>query len=418
MLAKISPEVLVVGAGPVGLLAALVLAERGVHVQIVDRDWRTGAHSYALALHPATVRLLAELELAQSVLEKAYRVEGIGLYDGHQRRKELKLSAVDEEYPYVAVMPQDIFERALETALNELGVEVLWNHEVAGLVQHSDHVAVTINQLEKQSVGYAVAHTEWVVAKTTELNVPLVLGADGHRSAVRRSLGIEFPEVGPAQNFAVFEFQSGAELENQMQLVMADHLTSALWPLPYGYCRWSFQLGDVPIPVASRQKRRVTVEIGRVEFPVLDASQFGTMIAQRAPWFSTAVEEIRWQIAVRFERRLASRFGHRRLWLAGDAGHMTGPVGMQSMNVGLREAHELAHLFEGVLGGGVPLERLENYNRQRTDQWRHLLGLTGGLQTTDALDPWLGDHREQLLPCLPASGADLTALARQLGFAG
>ncbi len=417
MLVKQDAEVLVVGAGPVGLLGALTLAKQGVHVQIVDSDWRTGVHSYALALHPGTLEILAELGLAERVLEKARRIETVALYDGRECRKELKVGEGSARYPYLAVMPQEWLESCLEMALADLGIPVLWNHEATELAEHEGRVGVRINRLEKQSVGYAVAHTEWVVAETAEVSVPLVLGADGHRSTVRRSLGIEFPEVGAAQNFAVFEFRSETEIADKMQLVLADHLTSALWPLPGEACRWSFQLGDrVPLAASTRQKRRVTVDVGDAAFPALEASRLDTLIAQRAPWFGARVGEMRWQIAVRFERRLASRFGKGRLWLVGDAGHMTGPIGVQSMNVGLREVYDLAHVFEGILDGGISVEQLERYNRKRTDEWRGLLGMAGGLQPTDSVDPWLRAHGEDLMSALPGSGNDLKALAAQLGF--
>lgn len=418
MPAQNHPEVLVVGAGPVGLFAALTLARQGVAVQIVDREWRTGAHSYALALHPSSLRLLDELGLLPQVLERAYRVDKLALYDGRQLRQEVDLATLGGPHSFLAVLPQDALERIFETALEELGVEVLWNHEVASLVPQAEQVDVTVQELQKESVGYAVAHTEWVVGRVSQWRVPFVLGADGHRSLVRRTLGLEFAEVKPAQNFAVFEFRSPIDLAHQMQLSLADRLTNALWPLPDGYCRWSFQLGDIHIPVSSRQKRRVMVEIGSAEYPVLDASHLEVMLAQRAPWFQASVEELRWQIAVRFESRLVSRFGQGRLWLLGDAAHMTGPAGMQSMNVGLREAYELAQQVTAILRGQASPDVLETYHRQQTAQWRELLGLNGGLKASDQVAPWLRDSAEALLPCLPASGAELVELAGQLGFLG
>lgn len=410
------PEVLVIGAGPVGLFAALALTTRGVSVQIVDREWRTGAHSYALALHPSSLRLLAELGLAERVLSQACRVEKLGLFDGRELRQELSLAALEEPYPFLAVLPQDALERILETALAELGVEVQWNHEVAALVPQADHVAVTLQKLEKESVGYAVAHTEWVVAQQTEWKVPWVLGADGHRSQVRRALGIEFAEVRPVQNFAVFEFRTSRDLAPQMQLSLSQGLVNVLWPLPDGFCRWSFQLGDVSLPISSRQKRRVMVEIGSAEYPLLETSHLEAMLAQRAPWFPGHVQELRWQIAVRFESRLARRFGQGRMWLLGDAAHTTGPAGMQSMNAGLHEAAELGQQLAAILHGQASRESLEDYHLHQTAQWRHLLGLEGGLQPSDQTAPWLSDYRETLLSCLPATGEDLTALAGQLGF--
>jgi 2-polyprenyl-6-methoxyphenol hydroxylase-like FAD-dependent oxidoreductase len=83
---------------------------------------------------------------------------------------------------------------------------------------------------------------------------------------------------------------------------------------------------------------------------------------------------------VRFERRLAASFGRGRVWLAGDAAHLTGPAGMQSMNAGLAEAHQLATSIARIRGGQAGLEELEAYGRERLADWGFLLGLRGGLR--------------------------------------
>ena len=88
MFGKKSPEVLIVGAGPVGLFAALSLARRGIRVQIVDHQWRPGTHSYALALHRRSLRLLGEVGLLDAVLQGAYRINRIAVYDDSTRRAE------------------------------------------------------------------------------------------------------------------------------------------------------------------------------------------------------------------------------------------------------------------------------------------------------------------------------------------
>ena len=118
---------------------------------------------------------------------------------------------------------------------------------------------------------------------------------------------------------------------------------------------------------------------------------------------------------VPFEHRLANRFGCDRVWLAGDAGHTTGPAGMQSMNVGLSEAKQLADIMTGILRHGQEDGLLEQYNGERLAQWRQLLGLEGGLRPGPDTDPWIAQHFDQLLPCLPASGYDLQRLAQQVG---
>jgi 2-polyprenyl-6-methoxyphenol hydroxylase-like FAD-dependent oxidoreductase len=414
MFGKTNPEVLVIGAGPVGLCAAVVLAKKGIRVMVVDRQWRTGAHSYALALHSQSLQLLHELAILDDVLERAYRVHTVGLYDRAARRAELRLVGPGGEPCPLAVMRQDVLEHLLEQSLDRLGVKVLWNHAVSRVQPQSDGAVVTVDKLVKESVGYAVAHTEWMVAKSADVHVPFVIGADGHQSLVRRALGIEFPKVAAAQHYAVFEFETYANLGDEMRIMFGNQTTDVLWPLPEQRCRWSFQLVEEDAPAESRVKQRVPVEIGGAEFPGLEEERLRRLIAERAPWFMGRTQQIHWRITVRFERRLAAAFGADRVWLAGDAGHLTGPAGMQSMNVGLQEAKQLADILSNTLREGGSLEPLQEYNRQRIAQWRGLLGLDGGLTPQTDTDPWIRDHKEQLLPCIPASGADLAALARQV----
>ncbi len=414
MFNKKKPDVLVVGAGPVGLLAALSLAKNGVQVTIVDQEWRTGAHSYALALHPRSLRLLEELGLLGEVLAKAYHVRMIGLYDAATRRAEMRIAGHEQSAMPLAVMPQDVLERTLEEALRRAGVKVLWNHAVSRLAVEEDGVVATIEKLAKESVGYGVAHTEWMIAKSYDMKVPLVIGADGHRSIARRSLGIEFPEVAPALHYAVFECQLNAELGQEMRIVMGDRTTDVLWPLPDRCCRWSFQLLDASAPANTRTKSRLPVEIGGARFPALDEASLRAFLAERAPWFEARIESFRWRLVVRFERRLASAFGSGRVWIAGDAGHLTGPAGMQSMNVGLREARELADMMTSVLGDRGPLDQLQEYGRRREAEWRCLLGLEGNLMPDELADPWVCQCSDRLLPCIPASCTELAGLVQQL----
>lgn len=417
MFGRKKPEVLVVGAGPVGLFTALSLARRGVQVQIVDKEWRTAAHAYGLALHASTLKLLEEAGLLGNILDKAYRIRTIGLYDGADRQAEMRPADLSEDFSFLAVMRQDVLEGLLEDALKPYGVKVLWNHRVAQLEHQADHVIATVDKLTKGSTGYAVAHTEWEIAKTKEFDVPFVIGADGHQSDVRRALDIDYTRLGPPLHFAVFEFHTDADLHHEMRIVLDDESTNVLWPLPGGGARWSFQLLDFEeTTVHPRRKDRFEVQIGGSHFPVLSGDHLHAFIEERAPWFTGSVDEIDWRLAVRFEQRLAEAFGKNRMWLVGDAGHMTGPVGIQSMNVGLREAHDLAALIADILHHGGSMDDLDAYNQQRLAEWRFLLGQEGSLKAGSQATPWIAQRADRLLPCLPASGEDLNHLAHQIGL--
>lgn len=416
MFGRKKPEVLVVGAGPVGLFAALQLAKQGIRVEIIDKDWRTGAHSYALALHPSSLRLFHDLGLLTEVLDQAYLVKTIGIYDSSERQAELQTPGDNPYGGLVAVLRQDVLEALLEEALKSFGVSVLWNHELSDLETLPDKNRVTVDHLVKETVGYAVAHMEWTIGKTHRLEVPFVIGADGHRSIVRRRLDIGFDPAGQTQHFAVFECKTNADLAHEMKVVFADGTANVLWPMHDGRCRWSFQLLDYAAPEGTRTKDRLTVQLGTGQYPVLSEESFERFLNERAPWFDAMVEEILWRVVVRFERRLATQFGKGRAWLVGDAGHVTGPVGMQSMNVGFSEASQLAGIVGGILRQGESVERLEAYNQGRIDEWNRLLGLQQTFDAGEATSQWVRDHCGELIPCLPASGVELQELAAQLSL--
>jgi len=121
-------------------------------------------------------------------------------------------------------------------------------------------------------------------------------------------------------------------------------------------------------------------------------------------------------MTVRFERRLASRFGRDRCWLAGDAAHMTGPVGVQGVNVGLREARDLVERIAGIVRNQVPADVLEGYNNDRLAEWRRLFGLEGGLSAGDQCDPWVRERIPRLGQCIPAAADHYARLAAQMGL--
>ena len=137
-----------------------------------------------------------------------------------------------------------------------------------------------------------------------------------------------------------------------------------------------------------RSKERLFMSQG-ADSAVLDEANFRTMIAARAPWFKGSIGEIVWKSVVRFERRLADGFGKDRLWLAGDAAHLTGPIGIQSMNLGLAEGQDLAQTISGVLRNAAPQSSLDAYSQRWTAVWRQLHNLDGG-SSCDAAIPIRG----------------------------
>src|SRR5271157_4085936 len=141
-------EVLVVGAGPVGMFTALRLADSGIAVQLIDQESRTAGRSYACALHPRTLQLLDEEGIAREAIQRGQRIETAAFYEGALRCAEVKLSGLPVEFPFVLVLEQSILEDLLEKKLKERGgVKVHWNHRLADLGMSDGAAAARIEEL-------------------------------------------------------------------------------------------------------------------------------------------------------------------------------------------------------------------------------------------------------------------------------
>lgn len=407
-------EVLVVGAGPVGLWTALLLAERGIEVSLIDREARTTARSYACALHPATLKLLDRFGLAESAIARGCRVEKLAFYDGAQPQGEIQFSKLGGAFPFLLILPQSALEGLLEQRLLTAGVPVHWNHRFEELVQEEESISATVEELEGTSTGYIVPHWETVVKHRANLRAEFIIGTDGHNSMVRPRAGLEYERAGTTESFAAFEFETASPITRELRVVLGDTTTDVLWPLGETRYRWTFQLLRTELSGDFPEKERRAV---RVDEPTIDerVRQYVQKIArQRAPWFSAEVKKVHWCSEVSFERRLAKQFGRKRCWLAGDAAHQTGPVGVQSMNMGFGEGAALSSMVHKILRENGSPELLEGYDRDQQSAWRGLLGLAGGLKPRSNASNWVAQRSARILPCLPAYGADLDALAGQL----
>jgi 2-polyprenyl-6-methoxyphenol hydroxylase-like FAD-dependent oxidoreductase len=284
------PEVLVVGAGPVGLVAALFLQQYGVRVEIVDMHQRTTQHSYALAIHPRTLRILEEAGLADALINAGRKLTRVAYYEGRERRAEIDYSRLASRHPYLLVVRQSLLERTAEEALRRKNLKVLWGHRLQGLTVEDATVRVEVATLDQVATGYPVARAESVVVRSETIRPSYVIGADGYDSAVRRMSDNEMDDHRAAQVFSIYEIEATGELPAEARVIFDPDLTSVYWPLEQGRCRWGFQIRDASEHAAS---------MGRLE----------QLIAARAPWCTARPTQIYWSTLGSFESRLARSFG-------------------------------------------------------------------------------------------------------------
>jgi 2-polyprenyl-6-methoxyphenol hydroxylase-like FAD-dependent oxidoreductase len=390
------PEVLVVGAGPVGLLAALFLQQHGVRVEVIDMHQRTTPHSYALAIHPRTLRILDEAGLAEGLIGAGRKLTKVAYYEGRERRAEIDYAALPSKHPYLLVLRQSLLERTTEEALRQQKLEVLWGHRLQSLNADEATPRAEVAQLDQVATGYPVARSESVVVRSATIRPAYVIGADGYDSAVRRMTGIEMEEHGAAQIFSVYEIEAAGELPVEVRVILDPNLTSVYWPLEAGRCRWGFQIRDASEHDASMKR-------------------LGELLAARAPWWTARPSQIYWSTLGLFESRVTKTFGKGGVWLAGDAAHQAAPIAVLSMNAGLVEAHELASRMTRILRAGAAAALLQEFAAETREAWQKRLGASE-VRALPGADPWVRDARARIVACMPASGDELEPLLRQIGL--
>jgi 2-polyprenyl-6-methoxyphenol hydroxylase-like FAD-dependent oxidoreductase len=372
-------EACVVGGGPVGLFAAACLHERGVEVTVVDAEWERPVRSYACGLHPETLRLFDRLGLMPALQEVAHRVDRVFISRAGERVAAADFSGLPGRFPHVLTLPQSDLRDLLARELERLGVEVCTRQEVTKLNLSDDFVSTEV--ASRETPGGA-RRAEYVIA------------ADGYHSLCREAAGIELIDLNQSEAFAMFEFEADlGQFEHEAHVVVSAEDVSAFWPLGPQRGRWTFQI---------REHLDEAPSLGLL----------AELLERRAPWFRPRPEQLAWSSMAHFERRIARRFGMGRVWLAGDAAHVTSPLGFQNMNRGFVEGSELAAVINGTLQGEPAaaggFERLE---RAQQAEWRRLFGLGVRVVSEGRLSPLEG---ARLVACLPASGQDLEALLGQL----
>nr|BCX00465.1 MAG: pentachlorophenol monooxygenase [Bacteroidota bacterium] len=391
-------DVLVVGAGPVGMWTALRLRQLGVQkILPIDRTHRMHLHSYALALHGRTLELLEKADLLQEVLARGHRIERIALYEGDRLQAELDLTALPGSHPYVLVLPQSTLEAIFEHHLRAHHTPVRWQEELLEAEMGPRSVRARIGTISQGMQGYPILELVEHIGHLRDLEARFVVGADGLHSRMRQLLEIDYPLLGEPTYCTFFEFHTAESLPDEMRLQFDGALRSALWPIGQGRYRWIFQ-----------------IEAAEADRPI-SSEWFDELLRSRAPWWADVPREVVWMSKACFEPRLAERFGSGRCWLLGDAAHLTWPFGVQSMNRGIEEGEALARALHGVLHGGAPETALEIWAEEARRSWEALLGITAQPEDAGA-SAWILSHRFELLYSLPATGTDLEMLLHQVGL--
>lgn len=341
-------DVLIVGAGPTGLMLACQLARRGVHVEIVDRHAGPAMQSRALGVQARTLEIYAQLGIVERALELGKKGTGATMWADGRRMAHVPLGDAGRTttpYPFILVLGQDDNELIMGEKLNGLGLSVQWNTELVDFTQHADHVAATLTLPDRG---------------TRTVTASYIAGCDGAHSAVRKLSGIDFPGAPYEHVFFVADVEAtGSMIPEEVNVYLWQAGFHLLFPMR-GKDHWRI-VGIVPPELRGKDDLRLDAVM-----PSLHKEAGDNLSIRSCSWFS----------AYRIHHRAAERFRDRRAFILGDAAHIHSPVGAQGMNTGLQDAYNLAWKLALVVQGKADPELLNSYNEERLPVAQRLLSTT------------------------------------------
>jgi len=344
-------DILVAGAGPAGLTLALQARDHGAVVRVIDRRQEAARPSRALILHPRTLEVLRPLGVTQALLARADIAPAADLRLGARtvRVTLAGLDLPDTAFPHLSLVRQTDVERVLARALADRGIRVEYGTELAGVRDGADGVRAVLRS----------------PAGTEEIMAGFVAGCDGPASTVRAQAGIGWP----GGRYPVEVILADAELDGDLPgdaaclvagrrgLLFVFRLgEQASWRLlatrPAGSDRLPPGQFGPPVPAAELQA-------------LMDEAGLGARLTGLA-----------WSARVGLQHRVAGRFRHGRLFLAGDAAHAYSPATGQGMNTAVQDAANLGWklAFAATGPGSGPL--LDSYDAERRPVARQVLAMT------------------------------------------
>jgi len=352
--AGVHTDVLIVGAGPVGLFLANECARRGLRWRLIEQNSSQSEHSKALAVFPRTMEIFDMAGIVAPFLEKANRVTTVAVMTRDHTLARMKFQPEESPYSFVAMVPQDVTERLLLEQLRAKGGDVEYETRFVSATQNADAVSVTLDGKGNDQKGSAI-----------QLTAAFVVGCDGAHSAVRHQLNLPFEGAEYQGSFMLADIETNTALPaDELQLCPSEFGPVAIFPM-------------------SAVRRRVVATLDNPQGDAPSLELVRNVLAQRAP---SAIEAstLHWSSYFRIHHRQVARLREGRIFIAGDAAHIHSPFGGQGMNTGLHDVWNLAWKLDLFLRGHGNDQLLDSYSAERLPVIKNVI------ETTDHLTKVMG----------------------------
>lgn len=331
-------DVIVVGAGPVGLTLGCGLRHHGVDFRIFDERMEPKPNSRANNLWARPQELLDSIGIRDALAENAYRIEKQTQFLNGHVLDQVELATVASPFPKVLYSGQDVIERTLADKVGSLER----GHKVSDIEQDDDGVTVTVLTVSEDGKQ----------SDPQRLRCRYLVGADGNEGTVRKAIGATFETSkfeGRAnrQIDAKLSWQRSTEADQLWFFIYRNGFSGVL-PVWEGYHRLFFLEDEAIVP-----DRDPTLE--ELQVRAREVTGDDTLTLSDPIWFSHS----------RFQHGVSSTYAKGRVFLAGDAGHTTLPIGGQGMNAGMSDAVSLAWRLAMTLAGQAEPAVLASYGDER-----------------------------------------------------
>jgi 2-polyprenyl-6-methoxyphenol hydroxylase-like FAD-dependent oxidoreductase len=435
--------VLIVGAGPTGLAAAMSLARAHTNVRLIDRSPQRAAYSRAIGIQARTLELFEQHRVVEPFLSLGHRLRAANLYSHGHRLARLDFDPLQTRYPYLLCLDQSITERLLTEHLAELGVGIERGVQLVGLKQDASQVEAHLLHLDGRQEICRAAY---------------VIGADGAHSTVRHLLGMGFEGKTFKQSFMLADLQVDSDLsEDEFHLFASPDGLAAVIPMGAGRHRLIADQIDGADPAVHadaaedatsmeasapdpEQEQEACIALARTAFPSQAEQRAGQRAGESerrhhdAPPADVHMNEegaqddapslelcrrvvtqridhpvrlssLAWSSYFRLNSRMVERLRTQRVFLAGDAAHVHSPAGAQGMNTGIQEALNLGWKLARRLAGHAGEPLLDTYQLERHPIERDVLRQTAFITQLAAAERGpMKLLRERVMPVLAAFG--------------
>jgi 2-polyprenyl-6-methoxyphenol hydroxylase-like FAD-dependent oxidoreductase len=341
-------EVLIAGAGPVGLLLATELRRDGIDACVIDRQATRTFFCKALGVTARTLEVFDDIGIADAAIDAGVWLTGIETWQDGAPAGGMQLSLLPG-VPYGALsLAQFDTERLLETALQRHGGHVRYGWTLEAFSEANDDIEALLRgpQGETQTL-----RCQWLV------------GCDGARSTVRAQLNLPYEGARYPQTFALADVDVEWALpRGPMYRFNWSDATRAVSSLAAVPVRGSAQRYRLSVIVSSEERAAHAARFDANEAP--DLEQIRALMLPALP-DGTRLSNQRWSSVYRVSHRIVPSYGHGRVFIAGDAAHIHPPVGGQGMNTGLQDAHNLAWKLSLVARGLARPALLDSYSSER-----------------------------------------------------